>query len=313
MTQTFRILYERSKNQEMRKPTTLKKGDKIAIVTTARKVTKEELQAGIALAESWGLNIVLGKSIGAEKNQFGGEDGLRAEDFQTQLDHPEIKAIWCARGGYGSIRIIDKLDFSNFQENPKWIIGYSDVTVLHSHIHNLGIQSLHAQMPVDIENKSQEAQESIRKVLFDEEYSITFSTNNRLNREGMAKGILVGGNLSMLYSMCGSSTSIDTKDKILFIEDLDEYLYHVDRMMQNLKRNGYFNSIKALLVGGMTEMNDNAIPFGYSAQEIISQYMEGKNIPVIFDFPAGHIKNNLALPFGKKIQVTLNEGVFKMW
>src|SRR5690554_2381029 len=296
----------------MQKPATLNKGDKIAIVTTARKTTIEELQAGIAIAESWGLEVVLGKSIGAEDNQFGGNDKLRAEDFQTQLDNPEIKAIWCARGGYGTIRIIDKLDFNKFQKNPKWIIGYSDVTVLHSHIHNLGIQTLHAQMPVDIENKSQAAQDSIRKVLFDEDYSINFSTKNRLNREGNAEEILVGGNLSMLYSMCGSPTSIDTKDKILFIEDLDEYLYHVDRMMQNLKRNGYFDSIKALLVGGMTEMNDNAIPFGHNAQEIVSQYMQDKNIPVVFDFPAGHIKNNLALPLGRKVQLSLNKGSFTM-
>ena len=296
----------------MQKPITLKEGDKIAIVTTARKATKDELQAGIALAESWGLEVVLGKSIGAEDNQFGGNDDLRAADFQSQLNNPEIKAIWCARGGYGTIRIIDKLDFTNFQKNPKWIIGYSDVTVLHSHIHNLGIQTLHAQMPVDIENKSQAAQASIRKVLFGEDYSITFRTENRLNREGTAKGILVGGNLSMLYSMCGSPTAIDTKDKILFIEDLDEYLYHVDRMMQNLKRNGYFDSIKALLIGGMTEMNDNAIPFGYNAQEIISQYMNEKNIPVVFDFPAGHIKNNLALTLGKNVHIRLKNNTFTM-
>lgn len=297
----------------MQKPTRLKKGDKIAIVTTARKVIKEELATGISLAESWGLEVILGKSIGVEYNQFGGDDNLRAEDFQNQLDNPEIKAIWCARGGYGTVRIIDKLDFTNFQKNPKWIIGYSDITVIHSHIHNLGFQSLHAQMPVDIENKSKAAQESVRKVLFDDDYSIKFRTENQLNHEGATEGVLVGGNLSMLYSMCGSPTAIDTKDKILFIEDLDEYLYHVDRMMQNLKRNGYFDSIKALLVGGMTEMNDNAIPFGYNAQEIISQYMQDKSIPVVFDFPAGHIKNNLALAFGKNVHITLKNNAFTMW
>src|SRR5690625_2242292 len=301
------------KIQEMQKPTTLKKGDKIAIVTTARKATQEELEDGIALAKSCGLEVNKGKSIGSEDHQFGGNDKLRAEDFQTQLDNPEVKAIWCARGGYGTIRIIDKLDFSKFQKNPKWIIGYSDVTVLHSHIHNLGIQTLHAQMPVDIENKSKAAQESIRKVLFGEDYSIAFTPSNRLDREGEAEGVLVGGNLSMLYSMCGSPTSIDTKDKILFIEDLDEYLYHVDRMMQNLKRNGYFDSIKALLVGGMTEMNDNEIPFGYTAQEIVSQYMVDKDIPVVFDFPAGHIKNNLSLPLGKKVHIRLSQKSFRMW
>lgn len=293
------------KNNTMQKPKSLKKGDTIAIVTTARKVSKEELTFGIKLAKSWGLKVVLGKSIGAEWHQFGGEDVLRAEDFQNQLDNPAIKAIWCARGGYGSIRIIDALDFTEFLKNPKWIIGYSDVTVLHSHLHNLGVQSLHAQMPVDMENKSVETQESLRKILFGETYSIAFPANNQLNQEGTAEGILVGGNLSMLYSMCGSATAIDTRDKILFIEDLDEYLYHIDRMMQNLQRNKYFESIKALLVGGMTEMNDNAIPFGYNAQEIISQYVKDKNIPIVFDFPAGHLKNNLALELGKKVHLSL--------
>lgn len=296
----------------MQKPEALQKGDKIAIVTTARKVKHEELQSGIKLAESWGLEVVLGKSIGAEENQFGGSDELRASDFQAQLDDANIKAIWCARGGYGSIRIIDLLDFRSFQQHPKWVIGYSDVTVLHSQIHNLGIQSLHAQMPVDIDSKSEEAKESLRKHLFDESYAIEFSANNPLNQEGSAEGLLVGGNLSMLYSMCGSSSSIDTQDKILFIEDLDEYLYHLDRMMQNLKRNGYFDSIKALLVGGMTEMHDNAIAFGSTAQEIISGYMQGKNIPVIFDFPAGHIKNNLALKLGAKTKLSLKNNEFKM-
>lgn len=296
----------------MQKPESLTKGDSIAIVATARKVSKEELQLGIALAESWGLKVVLGESIGAAYNQFGGDDLLRAKDLQKQLDDPNIKAIWIARGGYGSVRIIDAIDFSHFQKHPKWIIGYSDITVLHSQLHNLGIQSLHAQMPVDIDSKTQEAKESLRKLLFNEEYTIAFPASNPLNKQGLASGVLVGGNLSMLYSMCGSPTAIDTKDKILFIEDLDEYLYHLDRMMQNLKRNGYFQSIKAILVGGMTQMHDNNIPFGYTAQEIISQYLQEKNIPVVFDFPAGHIKNNLALALGSKVALELKENNFSM-
>lgn len=296
----------------MRKPKALQKGDKIAIVSTARKATKKELESGIALAESWGLEVVLGKSIGASYNQFGGEEDLRASDMQTQLDDSTIKAIWIARGGYGSIRILDMLDFNSLQKQPKWIIGYSDITVFHSQLHKLGIQSLHAQMPVDIDSKSLEAKESLRQLLFGEEQHLQFSAKNPLNKEGNAEGVLVGGNLSMLYSMCGSPTALDTKDKILFIEDLDEYLYHLDRMMQNLKRNGYFNSIKALLVGGMTQMHDNEVPFGYSAQEIISQYLSAKNIPVVFDFPAGHIKNNLALALGRKANIKLENNHFTM-
>lgn len=296
----------------MQKPPALRKGDTIAIVATARKAVKEELEFAINLAEEWGLHVILGKSIGAEEHQFGGDDALRAFDFQQQLNNPEVKAIWCARGGYGTVRIIDEIDFTAFIKNPKWIIGYSDITVLHSHIHNLGIQTLHGQMPVDIENKSEAARESLRKILFEEEYNIQFLADNKLNKAGEAEGILVGGNLSMLYSMCGSPSAIETKNKILFIEDLDEYLYHVDRMMQNLKRNGYFDSIKALLVGGMTEMNDNAIPFGYNAQQIISQYIQDKEIPLVFDFPAGHISNNLALPFGRKVQICLKNQEFTL-
>lgn len=297
----------------MRKPEILKKGDKIAIVTTARKVKKEELKTAITLLKDWGLEVVLGKSIGADFHQFGGEDNLRAADFQEQIDNPEIKAIWCARGGYGSIRMLDKLDFTKFKLQPKWVVGYSDITVLHAEIHQMRIQSLHAQMPVGIEEKATASAESIRSYLFNGSYPITFETDNKLNISGSTSGIIIGGNLSMLYSVCGSKTSIDTSGKILFIEDLDEYLYHIDRMMQNLKRNGYFDTIKALLVGGMTEMKDNPIPFGYTAQEIVLQYVADKNIPVVFDFPAGHITNNLALNFGREMQLVLKDNQCKLF
>lgn len=289
----------------------LQKGDKIAIVATARKAFPEELEYAIKLVESWGLEVVLGESIGTEFHQFAGTDAHRAKDFQNQMDNSDIKAIWIARGGYGSVRILDKLDFSNFAENPKWIIGYSDITVLHTQAHNLGIQSLHAQMPVAMETKTPESAESFRKLLFGETYAMEFKADNPLNKEGTAEGVLIGGNLSMLYSICGSDSQVDTQDKILFIEDLDEYLYHIDRMMQNLKRNGMLKNIKALLVGGMTEMHDNAIPFGFNAQEIVSQYVD-QNIPVVFDFPAGHIENNLALKFGAKVSLSLKDKSFKL-
>lgn len=296
----------------MKKPATLRQGDKIAIITTARKVTKRELTHAISLIQEWGLEVVIGKSIEAEYYQFGGEDKVRRKDLQEQLDDPEIKAIWCARGGYGTVRILDDIDFSNFVKNPKWVVGYSDLTVLHSEIHNRNIQSLHAQMPVSLENKSSKSAESIRKLLFGEEYNISFKSNHKLNKEGKTKGILTGGNLSMLYSVCGSTSALTTKDKILFIEDLDEYLYHIDRMMQNLKRNGYFENIKALLVGGMSDMKDNSIPFGYTAEEIISQYVSHKDIPVVFNFPSGHLYNNLALNFGKEVQLSLYDNQCKL-
>ncbi len=296
-------------NRFMITPNTLQKGDTIAIVSTARKLKKEELQPALKILESWGLKAVLGKTIGAEENQFAGNEELRAEDFQQMLDNPNIKAIWCARGGYGTVKMIDMLDFSAFQKNPKWIIGYSDVTVLHSHIHNLGIETLHAQMCLDIENKTEEARELIRKVLFEQEYSIAFNVNTYnktfLQKQQLSsiQGKIVGGNLSVLYSLCGSSSAINTDGKILFIEDLDEYLYHIDRMMMNLKRNGMLANLKALIIGGMTDMHDNTIPFGKTAEEIILDAVKDYNYPVFFNFPAGHIKDNQALIFGREVKL----------
>ncbi|MBK5213139.1 MAG: LD-carboxypeptidase [Flavobacteriaceae bacterium] len=295
----------------MNTPNRLQKGDTIAIVSTARKISKEELSPALQLLESWGLKAVLGKTIGAEENQFAGSDDLRTADFQQMLDDPKIKAIWCARGGYGTIRIIDKLDFSEFRKNPKWIIGYSDVTVLHSHIHNFGIETLHAQMCLEIENKTTETAESIRKVLFGEEYTVGFSGSGAAINAAtqVVKGELIGGNLSVLYSLCGSASEMKTDGKILFIEDLDEMLYHIDRMMMNLKRSGYLKNLKALLIGGMTEMKDNKVYFGKTAEEIIVELIKEYNYPIISNFPAGHIKDNRALIFGREVKINIQSSI----
>lgn len=288
-------------------PQTLKNGDAVGIVSTARKITKEEVKPALQLLEKWGLRAVLGKTIGAEENQFAGSDGLRAEDFQQMLDGPEIKAIWCARGGYGTVRMVDWLDFSAFKKNPKWIIGYSDITVLHSHIHNLGFETLHAQMCLEIENKTPEARESIRKVLFGEAYIVEFIGNGAAINAGAQniKGELIGGNLSVLYSLCGSASEMKTDGKILFIEDLDEMLYHLDRMMMNLKRSGFLKNLKALIVGGMTEMKDNKVYFGKTAEEIIVDLVREYNYPIILNFPAGHIGDNRALILGREVELKI--------
>ena len=222
------------------------------------------------------------------------------------LDNPKIKAIWCARGGYGTVRMIDLLDFSNFKNKPKWIIGYSDVTVLHSHLHQLGFETLHAQMPVSIETKTKACVQSIKNSLFGKNNNIIIPSEV-FNVTGNAKGVLVGGNLSMLYSLCGSSSSISTKGKILFIEDLDEYLYHIDRMLQNLKRNGMLDQLEGLVIGGMTKMHDNDIPFGQSAEEIILSICNDYNYPIVFNFPAGHIKDNRALILGRKAELIISK------
>ena len=284
----------------------LQKGDTVAIVSTARKVFEKELIPALSILKNWKLNVVLGTSIEAEEHQFAGNDKLRASDFQEMLDNPKIKAIWCARGGYGTIRMLDLLDFSNFKNNPKWIIGYSDVTVLHSHLHQLGFETLHAQMPVSIETKTAACIQSLKNSLFGNNNNIIIPSEAS-NVTGNAKGVVVGGNLSMLYSLCGSSSSISTKGKILFIEDLDEYLYHIDRMLQNLKRNGMLDQLEGLIIGGMTQMHDNDIPFGQSTEEIILSICNDYNYPIVFNFPAGHIDDNGALILGRKAELIISK------
>jgi muramoyltetrapeptide carboxypeptidase len=288
-------------------PPFLKHGDTIAIVSTARKITKTDLEPALKLLASWGFKAVLGHTIGAEENQYAGSDILRMQDFQAMLDNPNIKAIWCARGGYGTVRMVDGLNFSTFKGKPKWIIGYSDITVLHSHIHNFGIETLHAQMPLEIEKKTEGAQQSILTVLFGNKYSIAYPAENNKNRIGMASGSLVGGNLSVLYSLCGSPSAVNTEGKILFIEDLDEYLYHIDRMLQNLKRNGALKNLAGLIVGAMTQLHDNTIPFGKTAEEIVWDAVKDYDYPVCFDFPAGHVKDNRAMILGREVRLSVNE------
>tara|TARA_B100000809_G_scaffold148359_1_gene145823 strand:- start:4018 stop:4917 length:900 start_codon:yes stop_codon:yes gene_type:complete len=290
----------------MIRPNYLKEGATVAIVSTARKISKKELIPAITILKKWGLKVVLGTSIEAEQHQFAGNDELRTSDFQTMLDHPQIDAIWCARGGYGTVRIIDLLDFSNFKNHPKWIIGYSDVTVLHAHLHQLGIETLHAQMPLSIETKSDATINSIKETLFGEKYEIRIPSEKN-NSNGNASGQLIGGNLSILYSLCGSPSALNTKGKILFIEDLDEYLYHIDRMLQNLKRNGMFDQLEGLIVGGMTQMHDNEIPFGKSSEEIILSICSEYNFPIAFNFPAGHVDDNRVLIMGRIVDLEVSD------
>ena len=289
-------------------PPSLQKGDQIAIVATARKISLEELKQSITLLTDWGFVPIVGKTIGLEDNQYAGTDAERTQDFQEMLDNPEIKAIWCARGGYGTVRIIDQLDFYKFVKYPKWVVGYSDVTVLHSHLHKIGFQTVHATMPVSLEDNSAFAKASLKKSLFGEKPDFNYPTNHSLNQQGKASGILVGGNLSILYSLCGSPSSLDTNGKILFIEDLDEYLYHIDRMVMNLKRNGMLDNLAGLVVGGMTKMHDNRIPFGKTAQEIVMDAIQECDFPVAFDFPAGHLDDNHALLMGAQIELQVTEG-----
>ena len=287
-------------------PQKLKVGDKIGLISTARKISLEELNPAILTLESWGLKVVLGANLFSADNQFSGTIQQRSADLKSMIDDKSIKAILCVRGGYGTVQIIDNIDFSKLKNNPKWIIGYSDITVLHSHLNNLGIASLHASMPINFETNTNESLTSLKNSLFGIEKSIECKTHP-FNRFGKIKAEIVGGNLSILYSLLGSDSDIDTDDKILFIEDLDEYLYHIDRMLMNLKRNGKFTKLKGLIVGGMSGMNDNDTPFGKTAEEIISEHTKGYDFPICFGFPAGHLEDNRTIRLGLKSVLEINE------
>jgi muramoyltetrapeptide carboxypeptidase len=292
-------------------PPFLKAGDTVVLVCTARKFFPDDAKPAIDLLESWGLNVKLGATIGLDNFQLGGTDTERAADFQAQLDDENVKAIWCARGGYGTVRIIDSIDFTKFKKHPKWIMGFSDVTVLHSQLNVERVASLHSIMPFTVPTAPEEVKETLRQALFGETISYTIPSKS-YDVNGTASGELVGGNISILYSLLGSKSAIDTKDKILFIEDLDEYLYHIDRMMYNLKRNGYFDNVKGIIVGSMTDMHDNEIPFGQNEVQIITEIAKDLSIPIAFQFPAGHQKDNRTLILGHQVAFEVNEKEIKL-
>ena len=292
-------------------PPKLKIGDTIGIVSTARKISLAELKPALNIIESWGLQIKLGANLFEEDNQFSGTILQRTSDLQTMIDDDSIKAILCARGGYGTVQIIDQIDFSKLIKNPKWILGYSDVTVLHSHLNTLGVATMHAAMPINFLTNTKQALESLKSTLFGNTKILEFDTHP-LNKLGISEGEVVGGNLSILYSLLGSNSDINTDGKILFIEDLDEYLYHIDRMMMNLKRNGKFEKLRAMIVGGMNDMNDNEIPFGKSAEQIIVEHTKEFDFPFCFGFPAGHLDDNRAILLGtkSKVEITAKKVIF---
>lgn len=260
----------------------------------------------IALLQSWGLEVILGDTVNASYHQFAGNDELRAHDLQRFIDDDSIKAIIAARGGYGTIRMIDKVNFNRFAQNPKWIIGFSDITILHNHVFaNYQAQSIHGQMPVNIPDASSHSLDTLRKALFGEELSYEFTTHS-LNRSGKSSGILVGGNLSLLVAVSGSVSDMDYTGKILFIEDVGEYLYSIDRMLRNLKRAGKLAHLAGLIVGGFTDIKDNDIPFGQTVPQIIMDIVNEYSYPVCFDFPAGHIPDNCSLILGRSVDLSVH-------
>jgi len=302
---------------EIIQPPFLKTGDTVAIVAPSGilKNRNGEVSQAVSLLESWGLHATIGKHVFSKDNHFAGTDAERCQDFQNALDDPKISAIWCARGGYGTVRILDKLDYSKFEENPKWIIGYSDITALHNQIHNQGYQSIHALMCVSLTKDLKDIEETVstfKSTIFGSpvEYKLKGSS---YNKTGKATGELVGGNLTILHTMLGSNTSIDTSGKILFIEEIGEYKYHIDRMLQSMKRAGYFDNCAGLIVGDMSKLRKNTTLWGSSVEQLVLDALSEYDFPIAFNMPAGHEKDNRAMIFGKtaELDVSKEGSVFK--
>ncbi len=306
---------ERVISRDLVRPPYLKKGDTIMILAPAGKINdKKGLDAGIELANHWGLVVFFGNHLLSRDNSFAGTDEERLEDLQNALDDPGIKAIWAARGGYGSVRIVDDLDFSGFMEQPKWIIGYSDITVLHNKLHELGYQSVHGQMPLTLDLEDPLQKESIQtlyKTIFGKKLQYKFDSS-AFNRLGESSGQLVGGNLSIVYSMLASDTNLNMHGKVLFIEDVGEALYHIDRMMISLKRAGYFTDCKGIIVGNFKLKSNEGNPFGKTLEEIVLEAAEGTDFPIIFNFPAGHINDNRSLLLGSYVDINVSKNKSKI-
>jgi muramoyltetrapeptide carboxypeptidase len=295
-----------------RTPRYLHKGDTIAIVCPAGYMPLEKAQTCINTLQDWGYRVRIGKTLGSDSlDYFSGTDEERLEDFQRMLDLEDVKAILCGRGGYGLGRIIEKINFSKFKKRPKWIIGFSDTTVLHSHIlSNYKIATLHAPMAAAFNEGGADGEfvQSLRHALVGKKAKIQCDAHP-LNKKGQAVGELVGGNLSLLAHLVGTSSDIKTKGKILFLEDTGEYLYNIDRMLYQLKRSGKLDRLAGLIVGAFSENKDTTRPFGKPVYEIVREVVKEYNYPVCFGFPTGHEKENYSLKVGAgyKLKVGKNK------
>ncbi|WP_441372794.1 S66 peptidase family protein [Winogradskyella sp. MH6] len=298
-------------NDTLLRPAYLKAGDTVAIVAPSGilKNREREVQQAVDLLKEWGLNAIVGEHVFSKADHFAGTDEERCEDLQKAMDDPTISAIWCARGGYGTVRILDKLDYTKLKENPKWIIGYSDITALHNQLHNQGFESLHALMCVSLTQDITEVQESVdtfKAALFGNPSNYDLE-GSKYNREGEAKGQLIGGNLTILHTMLGSDTSLDTSGKILFIEEIGEYKYHIDRMLQSMKRAGYFENLNGLVVGDMSKLRKNTTLWGTSVEQLILDALADYNFPIAFNMPAGHEDDNRALVLGREVELKVGK------
>ncbi len=286
-------------------PPFLKPGDLVLIIGISRARSEEQLAPAIAQLKQWGLQVETGQNLYKRYHQFAGTDAERSADLQWAIDHTSAKAVLFAGGGFGAMRVIDHVNFEPVLQKPKWFVGYSDATAVFSRLTKLGVACIHGTMAFQF-GTNVEATTSVKEALFGEKKRYVLESSE-LNRLGEVEGKVIGGNLSLLYALSGSRDDSDTEGCILFLEDLDEQLYHVDRMVLQLKRSGKLSKLKGLLVGGMSDMKDNAIPFGQTAEEIILDAVKEFDYPVCFNFPAGHISRNLALYLGKKARLSVGE------
>lgn len=287
-------------------PPALQPGDLVYLCAPAKAIEESYILA----AEKWlihiGLRSIRSKNLTGRHHYFSGSVHERLADLQEGIDHPEVKAIWCARGGYGSVQLVDNLQWASFIREPKWLIGFSDICVLHHKIQSVGIQSMHATMALNIEKNSAASKTRLKELLFGEKTPFAIAPH-RQNKFGKASGVLIGGNLSIIYSMLATPERYDFNGAILFIEDLAEHLYHIDRMLYALRKNGALAQISGLIIGGLTDLEDTDIPFGKSVVQLILAHFDYRKIPICFDFPAGHIDDNQALLLGAKVELEVSE------
>ena len=295
----------------MIQPPALNPGDLIYITAPAKLMDPQAVSYAKKHLEQNGFNVLISKNCLGKHHYFSGTDEERMLDLQFGIDHPDVRAILCARGGYGSIRLVDRINWANMLREPKWMIGFSDITVFHHRLNKLGVQSIHGSMPINFEKNTDEALKTLLGTITGN-FTPFVLAPNKTNKTGLATGNLIGGNLSIIYSMLGTTDQYDFEDAILFLEDVGEHYYQVERMIFALGKAGVFEKIKGLIIGGMTELEDTDPPLGRSIEEIILEQLRFSNMPVIFNFPTGHINDNRAIVFGKKVQLTVGEAEVKI-
>jgi muramoyltetrapeptide carboxypeptidase len=293
----------------MVKPEFLKAGDSVGIVSPSGRIDIKHIDNAVHHLSDWGLKVKVGNYAANQFGQFAGKDKDRSKDLQEMIDDESINAIFCARGGYGALRTVQNIDFRSLKRTPKWLIGYSDITVLHQIInHELELATIHGSMPINFPQypDTDYSVEMLKSCLFSETLEYDIETT-KYCISGITQGVLVGGNLSILYSLRGTPYDYDLAGKILFIEDVGEYLYHIDRILMNFMSGGKLDQLKGIIVGGFSEIKDSRISFGKDIYEILSEFFNELNIPVLFDFPAGHIRNNMPLIFGQEINLNIQK------